>query len=134
MCSHTRFHGLGEREPWVYGEEAETIVRKWLAWRYQLIPYLQGCALQAVKTGTPVMRSMVLAFPQDRIAWQFEQQYMLGDSLLVAPVVVPGAEGQSSPGPCLGCGGRAGAGAAEVGRRGDKRWVRFTSGCYPLRR
>ena len=92
MCSHTRFHGLGEREPWVYGEEAEAIVRRWLAWRYQLIPYLQGCALEASQTGMPVMRSMVLAFPDDSIAWQFDQQYMLGGSLLVAPVVVPGGK------------------------------------------
>jgi alpha-D-xyloside xylohydrolase len=90
MASHTRFHGIGEREPWVYGEEAENIVRKWLEWRYRLIPYLQGCALDASQTGMPVMRSMVLTFPKDRIAWQFEQQYMLGPSLLVAPVVVPG--------------------------------------------
>jgi alpha-D-xyloside xylohydrolase len=92
MASHTRFHGIGEREPWVYGEEAENIVRKWLEWRYRLIPYLQGCALEASQTGMPVMRSMVLTFPKDHIAWQFEQQYMLGPSLLVAPVVVPGGQ------------------------------------------
>ena len=90
MCSHTRFHGTGEREPWVYGTKAEEIVRKWLAWRYQLIPYLQGCAIEANLTGMPVMRSMIISFPKDRIAWQFEQQYMLGPSLLVVPVVVPG--------------------------------------------
>jgi alpha-D-xyloside xylohydrolase len=90
MSSHTRFHGIGEREPWVYGEEAETIVRQWLQWRYQLIPYLQGCAVEANRTGMPVMRSMVLAFPNDHIAWQFEGQYMLGPSLLVAPVVEAG--------------------------------------------
>jgi alpha-D-xyloside xylohydrolase len=92
MTSHTRFHGIGEREPWVYGEQAETIVRQWLAWRYQLIPYLQGCALEANRTGMPVMRSMVLSFPEDRIAWQFDQQYMLGGSLLVVPVLVPGGK------------------------------------------
>jgi alpha-D-xyloside xylohydrolase len=92
MCSHTRFHGIGEREPWVYGQEAEDIVRKWLAWRYQLIPYLQACAMEAGRTGMPVMRSMVLAFPEDRIAWSFDGQYMLGGSLLVAPVVVPGGK------------------------------------------
>jgi alpha-D-xyloside xylohydrolase len=91
MASHTRFHGLGEREPWVYGEQAEAIVRKWLHWRYQLIPYLQGCALEANRSGMPVMRSMALAFPEDRLAWQFDQQYMLGGSLLVAPVVTPGS-------------------------------------------
>ena len=92
MASHTRFHGIGEREPWVYGEEGEKIVREWLGWRYRIIPYLQSCALEAGKTGFPVMRSMVISFPDDRIAWQFEQQYMLGPSLLVVPVVVPGGQ------------------------------------------
>ena len=92
MASHTRFHGLGEREPWVYGEEAEGIVRHWLEWRYQLIPYLQGCAVEAGQTGLPVMRAMPLAFPEDPLAWQFDQQYMLGPALLVVPVVVPGGE------------------------------------------
>jgi len=92
MCSHTRFHGIGEREPWVYGEEAEVIVRKWLQWRYQLIPYLQGCALEASKSGMPVMRSMVLAYPQDQMAWEFEHQYMLGPTLLVAPVIESGGQ------------------------------------------
>jgi hypothetical protein len=78
MCSHTRFHGIGEREPWVYGEEAEAIVREWLHWRYRMIPYLQGCALEAGQTGMPVMRAMALAFPGDRVAQGFEMQYMLG--------------------------------------------------------
>jgi alpha-D-xyloside xylohydrolase len=90
MASHTRFHGLGEREPWAYGEDAEKIVRRWLEWRYRLIPYLQACALEAGETGMPVMRAMPLAFPSDRVSWHYEQQYMLGPSLLVIPVVVPG--------------------------------------------
>lgn len=92
MCSHTRFHGTSPREPWFFGPEAEEIIRKWLAWRYQLIPYLQGCALEASQTGMPVMRSMPLAFPDDRIAWHFEHQYMLGPSLLVTPVIQPGGK------------------------------------------
>lgn len=92
MSSHTRFHGLGEREPWVYGEEAETIVRSWLNWRYRLIPYLQGCALQAEQTGLPIARSMPLSFPEDRLSWQFDHQYMLGPALLAAPVIIPGGQ------------------------------------------
>ncbi len=36
------------------------------------------------------MRSMVLAYPEDQRAWNFELQYMLGDHLLVAPVLQPG--------------------------------------------
>lgn len=90
MCSHTRFHGTSPREPWFFGEQAEEIIRKWLGWRYQLIPYLQGCALEAQQTGMPVTRAMTLAFPDEPISWQFEHQYMLGPSLLVAPVIQPG--------------------------------------------
>lgn len=92
MSSHTRFHGLGRREPWVYGEEAETIVKRWLHWRYRLIPYLQACALEAHRTGMPVMRAMPLAFPDDRLSWGFEQQYMFGPNLLVVPVIAPGGQ------------------------------------------
>ena len=92
MMSHTRFHGTSEREPWAFGEETETLIRSWLAWRYQLIPYLQSCALQASQNGMPVMRPMVLAFPKEPLTWQFDLQYMLGDSLLVVPIVVPGGK------------------------------------------
>jgi alpha-D-xyloside xylohydrolase len=90
MASHTRFHGTSPREPWHFGEEAERIVRRWLEWRYRLIPYLEGCALEAQRTGMPVMRAMPLAFPEDRAAWTFEHQYLFGASLLVAPVLTPG--------------------------------------------
>ena len=89
MSSHTRFHGPGPREPWEYGEEVERDVRQWLEWRYRLIPYLEACALEASRTGLPLMRAMPLAFPEDRLAWGFEEQYTLGPALLVAPVLHP---------------------------------------------
>jgi alpha-D-xyloside xylohydrolase len=92
FCSHTRFHGIGAREPWEYGQNAEDIVRRWLDFRYQLIPYIQACALEAHENGTPVMRAMPFAFPQDPIAWNFEEQYMFGPALLVAPVLQPGGD------------------------------------------
>lgn len=92
MASHTRFHGTSPREPWFFGEETESIIRQWLEWRYRLIPYLQACALEARQTGMPVMRSMVLAYPEDWFAQQFEHQYMLGGSLLVVPVLEPGGK------------------------------------------
>jgi alpha-D-xyloside xylohydrolase len=90
MTSHTRFHGVGPREPWEFGEEAEAITRAWLGWRYRLIPYLEACAAQAAASGMPVMRAMPLAFPHDPLSWGFETQYMLGPALLVAPLVAPG--------------------------------------------
>ena len=87
LSSHTRFHGTTCREPWEFGPEVETIVREWLELRYRLIPYLEACAEEASRTGLPVMRAMPLAFPKDRVAWDFEEQYMLGPALLVAPVL-----------------------------------------------
>jgi alpha-D-xyloside xylohydrolase len=54
-----------------------------------MIPYLQICASQANQTGLPVMRAMPLAFPQEPACWGFEEQYMLGNALLVAPVIRP---------------------------------------------
>ena len=85
-----RIHGIGPREPWYFGDEAEQIVKEWLALRYRLLPYLQRQVIEATISGLPVMRGMVLAFPEDPRAWGFELQYMLGDHLLVAPVLQAG--------------------------------------------
>ncbi len=90
FCSHFRYHGIGEREPWAFGAEAESIAKKLLAFRYRLIPYMLGASAQAEATGLPLMRAMPLAFPDDRLARSFEGQYLFGDALLVAPIIQPG--------------------------------------------
>ncbi len=90
LSSHTRFHGTSLREPWVFGKQVEALLRRWLELRYRLIPYLQACALEAHQKGLPVLRAMPLAFPEDRPAWQFDTQYMLGPALLVIPVLQAG--------------------------------------------
>jgi alpha-D-xyloside xylohydrolase len=90
--SHLRMHGIGEREPWAFGVEAEAIVRKWLAFRYRLIPYLQSVIAEATTTGLPVMRAMALAFPRDALTRSYETQFMCGDTLLVAPIIQEGGE------------------------------------------
>lgn len=92
LGSHMRFHGIGPREPWAYGAEAEDICRRWVRLRYRLIPYLSDASAQAAATGMPLMRSMVLSFPDEPEVWPFELQYMLGDSLLVVPVVREGGK------------------------------------------
>jgi alpha-D-xyloside xylohydrolase len=90
FASHLRFHGIGPREPWSFGPEAEEIARRWLELRMRLVPYLHATAAEAVTTGLPVMRAMALAFPDDRIAHRFETQFMCGPALLVAPITQPG--------------------------------------------
>ncbi|HTP98109.1 MAG TPA: TIM-barrel domain-containing protein [Casimicrobiaceae bacterium] len=90
--SHMRVHGIGEREPWAFGAEAEAVCRKWLAFRYRLIPYLESVIAQACETGMPVMRAMPLAFPNNPLVRAYESQFMCGDTLLVAPVVRAGGD------------------------------------------
>ena len=92
FSSHMRMHGIGEREPWAFGAEAEAIARKWLAFRYRLIPYLQSVVAEAVATGLPVMRAMALAFPANSLTRGYETQFMCGDALLVAPILADGGE------------------------------------------
>jgi alpha-D-xyloside xylohydrolase len=90
--SHLRFHGIGPREPWSYGPEAEAAVSAMLALRYRLLPYLWAAVRQATQTGLPVQRAMALAFPDDPAAWSFEEQWMCGPDLLVAACPRPGGE------------------------------------------
>jgi alpha-D-xyloside xylohydrolase len=80
--------------PDAFDEATQELVRHWLQWRYRLIPYVLGIIEDAVRTGLPVQRSMALAFPSDPIAQAWDTQYLLGPSLLVAPVVRPGNETQ----------------------------------------
>ena len=92
FASHLRFHGIGPREPWIFGDEIEAIVRSWLEVRYRLIPYLERCLEIAAANGMPVMRAMPLAFPEEPECWPADTQYMFGPDLLVAPILEPGGK------------------------------------------
>jgi len=89
FSSHIRLHGIGEREPWAFGQETEAVARKWLSFRYRLIPYLERVISESIGKGLPVMRAMPLAFPGNTLLRRYETQFMCGDTLLVAPIVGP---------------------------------------------
>ncbi|MFC1406289.1 MULTISPECIES: alpha-xylosidase [Streptacidiphilus] len=87
LSSHSRLHGSRSyRVPWDYGDEAVAVTRDFTRLKHRLAPYLQRAAQQAHACGTPVMRAMVLEFPDDPAAATLDRQYLLGDDLLVAPV------------------------------------------------
>lgn len=92
FTSHLRLARTAGREPWAFGPEIEAICRKWLAFRYRLLPYLEATAAAATATGMPVMRAMPLAFPRNALLRSYETQFMFGDALLVAPVLRSGGE------------------------------------------
>jgi alpha-D-xyloside xylohydrolase len=87
LSSHARAHGHPPREPWAYGECAEEIVRTWAQWRARLIPYLWAEAQACGRDATPLVRALLLDFPGDPVAGAVDDQYLLGRSLLVAPVL-----------------------------------------------
>lgn len=87
LSSHSRLHGSKSyRVPWAYDDEACDVVRFFTEWKCRLMPYLYAASAQAAETGSPVMRAMMLEFPDDPGCDYLDRQYMLGDSLLVAPV------------------------------------------------
>lgn len=85
FSAHMRLHGIGPREPWSYGPEAEHAAMAALKLRYRLAPYVARTMRQAHETGLPVQRAMALACPDEPEAWGFEDQFFFGDDLLVAP-------------------------------------------------
>jgi alpha-D-xyloside xylohydrolase len=87
LSSHSRLHGSSSyRVPWAFDDEAVDVTRKFTKLKMRLMPYLGGLGDVAAEEGLPVMRPMVLQFPDDRTAASVDTQYMLGPSLLVAPV------------------------------------------------
>ncbi|MGJ9431566.1 alpha-xylosidase [Actinotignum sp. GS-2025b] len=90
LSSHSRLHGSGTvRVPWVFDEEAVEVTRRFVDLKLRLMPYIGQAAREAHKTGTPVLRPMVLEFPEDPATREIDTQFMLGSDILVAPVFRP---------------------------------------------
>lgn len=87
LSSHSRLHGSSSyRVPWLFDEEACDVLRKFVKLKCSLMPYLYRQAVISHEKGTPTMRPMFVEFPQERTCEMLDKQYMLGDSLLAAPI------------------------------------------------
>jgi alpha-D-xyloside xylohydrolase len=88
LSSHSRLHGSdSSRVPWHITDMAVDVVGAFTRLKCRLMPYLYGAAAEASQRGIPMMRAMLLEFPDDPTAAPLDRQYMLGPSLLVAPVL-----------------------------------------------
>jgi alpha-D-xyloside xylohydrolase len=91
LSSHSRLHGdKSYRVPWLFDEEAVDVLRHFTRLKCRLMPYLYAHALEAASRGCPLMRAMMLEFPEDPACDYLDRQYMLGERLLVAPVFSQG--------------------------------------------
>lgn len=87
LSTHSRLHGSASyRVPWQFDDEAVDVLRHFTNLKCRLMPYLYAKACEAHRTGVPMMRAMLLEFPDDPACDTLDRQYLLGESLLVAPV------------------------------------------------
>ena len=93
LSSHSRLHGNESvRVPWSIDEEAVEVTRIFVNLKKKLHPYLVETMREVTDKGLPMMRPMLINFPEDPTCWFLDQQYMLGEDLLVAPIF--NAEGE----------------------------------------
>lgn len=87
LFSYFKLQGTTEREPWAYDDEAVKHFRELAELRYSLMPYILSEAENAVKRRIPLSRPLILAYPDDPNAMNIEDEFMLGSSILVAPIL-----------------------------------------------
>ena len=83
-----------DHEPWRFGPQYEAIVRKYIKLRYQLLPYLYTCIEEAHRTGLPLFRPLLLNFQSDPAVANLDDQFMVGDAFMTAPILHPGERGR----------------------------------------
>jgi len=83
------------KEPWCFGKEVEEIIKEFISLRYKLLPYLYKLFVDSHREGTPIMRPLFLEFPSDEICYDIDDEFMLGDSLLIAPILSPGSKARA---------------------------------------
>jgi len=94
LSTHSRLHGNSSyRVPWMFGEESCDVLRHFVNLKNKLMPYLYAQSAKTTLTGVPMMRPMMMDFASDIICRDIETQYMLGENILVAPILNDRGEG-----------------------------------------
>jgi len=78
-----------DQEPWRFGKYYEDIIRKYLKLRYALLPFLYSALEEAHRSGVPPFRPLLLNYQDDASTYNLDDQFMIGDDLLVAPILKP---------------------------------------------
>ncbi len=80
---------MGDRpqEPWAYGEKVEKLIKRLIETRYRLLPYIYTLFWEHGQTGAPLMRPLSWHYPEDELAWECDDQFLMGRDILVAPIV-----------------------------------------------
>ena len=87
LCRNHSAAGTRRQEPWTFDDETAKIYSKFVHLRYKLVPYLYDLLVEHTKTGLPVNRPLVLNYHNDENTFNLNDEFMLGDNILVAPIV-----------------------------------------------
>jgi Alpha-glucosidases, family 31 of glycosyl hydrolases len=91
FCRNHNNIGETDQEPWAFGEPYTSHIRAAIKLRYRLLPYIYTLFHEAHKTGAPLVRPLSWLAPNDPACVRCDDQFLLGNDLLVAPVLEPGA-------------------------------------------
>jgi alpha-glucosidase len=92
FCRNHSAKDTARQEPWAFGEPCESVCRSMLELRMQLLPYLYTAFEECHRTGAPILRPLLFAHPDDPVTYTADDEFMVGDALLVAPITRPGIE------------------------------------------
>jgi alpha-glucosidase len=92
FCRNHSMKTTRRQEPWTFGEPWETVCRDMLRLRMRLLPYLYGLFEEASRTGAPILRPLLFEHPEDETTYTADDEMMVGDALLLAPISRPGIE------------------------------------------
>ena len=92
FCRNHTAVGTRRQEPWAFGEPYESVCRKMIKLRQRLLPYLYTLFEECHRTGSPILRPLLFDYPEDVTTYTADDEFLLGPSLLVAPITRPGVE------------------------------------------
>ena len=74
------------REPWLYEPHIMSPIRDAIRLRYQLLPFWYTTFHESSQTGLPILRPVWIEYPRDRNTYNMEEQFLVGDDLMVRPI------------------------------------------------
>jgi alpha-glucosidase len=92
FCRNHTTLGTRRQEPWTFGEPYESVCRDMIKLRQRLLPYLYTLFEECHRTGAPILRPLLFEYPEDETTYNADDEFLLGEALLVAPITRPGIE------------------------------------------
>jgi alpha-glucosidase len=92
FCRNHTAIGTRRQEPWAFDESYESVCREMIKLRQRLLPYLYSLFEECHRTGAPILRPLLFEYPEDETTYAADDEFLLGSSLLIAPITRPGVE------------------------------------------